>query len=110
MYYCDKRSVWISDLGIHIDVIDAIVEMLPDGKVTWQKIEIPPYVFIITDNDEGQWTLVSKYVTLNKKPWDKQNAMAWKRENILKISAAMNLPWNDRKTVLEKLRLYLLFS
>jgi hypothetical protein len=110
MFYCVKRKVWVSDLGIHIDIVDATIYRTPDGKVVWQVIEIPPYRFLLNDDDKGQLTTVSKYVTLNKKPWDKQNAMAWKREVILTVQALINLPWNDKDQVLEKLKLYLLFS
>ncbi len=110
MFYCVKRKVWVSDLGIHIDIVDSTIYFTNEGKIEWQVIEIPPYRFLIVDDHDGQQTVVSKYVTLNKKPWDKQNAMAWRRETILTIDAIMNLPWNDKEQVLEKLKLYLLFS
>lgn len=110
MFYCVKRKVWVSDLGIHIDIVDATIYLTNDGKIEWQVIEIPPYRFLLTDDKDGQMTVVSKYVTLNKNPWDKQNAMAWRRETILTIPALMKLPWNDKEQVLEKLKLYLLFS
>jgi hypothetical protein len=110
MYHCLKQRVYVDDLGMHVEVIDASVNITPEGKVIWQLIEIPPYRFLIEDTEKGQLTTVYKLMTLDRKPWDKKNAVAWKPEVILKIPALMNLPWNDKQEVLEKIKLYLLLS
>ncbi len=110
MYFCVKRKVWISDLGIHLDIVDATLNILPDGKVTWQLIEIPPYSFLITDDEKGQQTVVRKVIGPELTPWNKKRAKTFERKIVLTVPALMKMPWNNKQKVLERMKLFLLFS
>lgn len=110
MYYCIKRKVWVSDLGLHLDIVDATLNLAPDGKVIWQLIEIPPYSFLITDDEKEQQTVVRKVVAPETSPHNKIRAKTFQRQIVLTVPAVMKLPWHDKQAVLERMKLYLLFS
>lgn len=110
MYYCIKRKVWVSDLGLHLDIVDATLNITPEGKTTWQLIEIPPYSFLISDDEKGQQTVVRKVIAPEKNPWDKVRAKTYRREIVLTVPALMKLPWNNKEEVLKRMKLYMLFS
>lgn len=110
MYYCIKRKIWVSDLGIHLDIVDATVSITPEGKINWQLIEIPPYSFLITDDAKGQQTVVRKVLAPESKPYYKARAKTYERKIVLTVPALMKLPWNNKEEVLNRMKLYLLFS
>lgn len=111
VYACTKRKVWLSDLGLHCEIIDATVYVdLQTGKRTSKLIEIPPYVFWITDDGSTQKTDVRKLVLEERIPGIKQGSRSFERKRVLSLNCAMKLPWNDKEKVMERMRLYLLFS
>lgn len=111
MYYCPKRKIWFPDIGAHIDTIEATICFNADGKPTLQIIEVPPYRFTITDEDQFQKTEISKIAVrqdrVHPQKWYPQ---AITREPILILSTALKLPWNNKEKVLERMKLFLLFS
>ena len=111
MYYCTRRKVWVSDLGIHLDIIDATVYIDPQtGKRTWKLIEIPPYSFRIVDDGSIEKTDVRKVMPQERLPGMRKGARTLERKKVLSLNCAMRLPWNDKAKVLERMKLYLLFS
>lgn len=111
LYFCVKRKVWVSDLGIHMTIIDATINIRPeDGKVTWQVIEIPPYRFVLSDDEQGEKTVIQKYVAPEDSPWNKIRGQSVKREVILTVPSLLKLPWDNKEQVFEKVKLFLLFS
>jgi hypothetical protein len=110
MYYCTKRKIWFPDIGAHLDTIEATIYVDDDGKYTLQVIEVPPYRFTITDNAKVQKTEVEKVVKHEPAPGHKWYPRALGRKVILTIPSIMNLPWNDKEKVLERMKLFLLFS
>ncbi len=110
MYYCTKRKVWISDLGIHLDIVDSTIYVEPDGRQTLKIIEVPPYTFTITNEEKSQKTVVRKMIPKCSYPWIKELARPMDKVTILTVNAVLELPWNDKKKVYEKVKLYLLFS
>lgn len=110
MYYCTKRKVWVSDLGIHLDIIDSTIYVAPDGRQTLKIIEVPPYSFTITDEEKNQKTVIRKVVAPERVPWQKTKARTLERKILLTVNAAMKGPWNDKEKVHERVKLYLLFS
>jgi len=111
MYYCTKRKVWFPDVGAHIDTIEATVCLDADSKPILQIIEVPPYRFTITNEAKGQKTEISKIVLRQ----DRVSPHKWyphaiNRETILTLPTAINLPWNNKEKVLERVKLFLLFS
>ncbi len=109
-YYCVKRKIWISDLGIHADIVDAAINVSPEGKVRWQHIEVPPYSFIITDDEKGQSTVVRKLMAPERLPAHIRKTFTYEKKTILTIKAIMNLPWNNKQKVMERMKMFLLFS
>lgn len=116
MYYCTKRKEYVSEWNVHLDVMDTIIYIDPDNKkeAMWI-VEIPPYRFTMTDLRGGQSTEIHKKVLPDWPPWNKstdsesvQTLLYYKP--ILKIPSVMKLPWHDKEKVLERLKLYLLFS
>lgn len=110
MFYCIKRKVWVSDLGLHLDIVDATINLSSEGKVIWQLIEIPPYSFLITDDDKGEQTVVRKVVAPEERPYNKSRAKTYQRKIVLTVPALMKLPWNKKEEVMERMKMYLLFS
>lgn len=110
MYYCTKRKVWVSDLNIHYDTVDSTVFVAPDGRQTLKIIEIPPYKFIITDEEKIQKTVVHKMMAPDTIPWQRSSTHTVNKKVILTVNTVMKLPWNNKEKVHEKVKLYLLFS
>lgn len=111
MYYCAKRREYVSDFGVHLDVMDSTIYVDEAGRQTIKVIEIPPYKFSITDEESVQKTEVYKLVLPDAPLWDAAEAKEWiYHKSILVVPAVMDLPWHDRRKVLERLKLYLLFS
>jgi hypothetical protein len=110
MYYCTKRKVWVSDLGMHLDIVDATIYVEPvSGRQTLKIIEVAPYSFTITD-DVIKKTEVRKIMPEERIPGMRRTARNLERKKVLSIEACMKLPWNDKEKVLERMKLYLLFS
>jgi hypothetical protein len=109
MYYCTKRKIWIQDLGMHLDIIDATIYVSPDGKPTLKIIEIPPYSFTITDDPGKTSTVIRKVMPQERLPGARK-ARTLERKIILSMDVVAKLPWHDREKVLERVKLYLLFS
>lgn len=112
MYYCTKRKIWMQDLGMHLDIIDATIYLAPDGQQTLKIIEVPPYSFTITDdNCCKQSTVVRKVIPQDRTfPPGPLRARTLERKIVLSVDAAMKLPWHDKEKVLERMKMYLLFS
>lgn len=111
MYYCPKRKIWFPDIGAHIDTIEATIYIDASGRHTLQIIEVPPYRFTITDEDKIQKTEISKIAVRQ----DRVHSYKWypqsiTRDPILILSTALKLPWNNKEKVLERMKLFLLFS
>jgi hypothetical protein len=109
MYFCNKRRVWISSLGQHVDSVDAAIFVAPDGRQTMKTIEVLPYIFNITDDGYTQKTVVKKMIPIDA-AWKKMMLPNGERRVVLTLPVAMNMPWDNKAKVLEKMRLYLLFS
>jgi hypothetical protein len=119
MYYCARRKEWVSEFGIHLDIVDTVIYVDPDEQreIMWV-VEIPPYRFTMTDFPSGPKTVVDKTIIPGGPPWDSQSrkdlealgTSAGYRKLILTVPAIMKLAWNDKKQVLDRLKLYLLFS
>lgn len=122
MYYCDSRKEWVSELGTHLDVTESVVYIDPvKRRETMWVVEIPPYRFTMTDFPPGPKTEVHKTILPDWPPWDKikdpsaikdpdtLKALLYKKL-ILTVPALMKLPWHNRQQVLDRLKLYLLFS
>jgi len=116
MYYCDTRKEYVSDWNIHVEVTDSVIYIDPvSGRETMWVVEIPPYRFTMTDFTSGQKTEVHKRVLPDWPPWNKttdpesvKTLLYYKL--ILKVPSIMKLPWHNKEKVLERLKLYLLFS
>lgn len=110
MYYCMQRKVWEPDLGIYLDIIDSTIYLDPEGKQILRVIEVPPFSFTITDDDQKKETVIRKVVAPERSPRDRNKARVLERKVILTIPAVAKLPWKDKKAVAERVKLYLLFS
>lgn len=114
MFYCVTRKEHISEWNVHVDYVDTIIYVDPiDRRETMWVVEIPPYRFTMTDFSLGQKTEVHKTVMPDGAPWDQEienREMFLQKKLILKVACLLNLPWHDRQKVLERLKLYLLFS
>lgn len=107
MYTCTRRKVWVSELNLFLNIIDATIYLSPEGKQIQKIIEIPPYIFNIIDTDQLQVTKV-KQIRLDKT--GRNTNRIFNEETILRIDAVMDMPWKNKKKIVEKLKTYILFS
>ena len=110
MYYCTRRKIWVSELGIHLDIVDSTIYVDPDGKQTFRVIEVPPYSFTITDDERTKKTDVRKVMPEARRPGQRKGSRQLERKMVLSVGSVINMPWNDKEKLLEKMKLYLLFS
>lgn len=116
MYYCVTRKEYVSEWNVHLDVVDSVIYIDPiRGCETMWVVEVPPYRFTMTDFESGPKTEVHKTVLPDWPPWNKTmdpesiKTLMYKKL-ILTVPARMKLPWHDKQQVLERLKLYMLFS
>jgi hypothetical protein len=116
MYYCTRRKEYVSEWNVHLDVMDTIIYFDPEsGRETMWVVEIPPYKFTMTDSSSVQKTEIHKKVLPDWPPWNKAvdpesvKTLLYNKL-ILTVPSIMKLPWHDKEKVLERLKLYLLFS
>lgn len=107
MYFCERRQIYSDDLGVHLEVVDATIFVAPDGRHTLSIIEVPPYSFTMRDDEMGKKTEVRKII-----PQDivMGKARVLERHKVFEVDSLMNLPWDNKKKVLERVGIYLLFS
>ncbi len=86
VYYCSDAAT--THATIHFDL---------DGKIDLQILDIGPYSITITNSQKTQSTVIRKHNSVFK-------------ETVLELSTALELPWHNKKQVMEKIALYLLFS
>lgn len=110
MYYCTRRRVWVSDLGLHLDIVDATIHVAPDGRRTYKVIEVPPYSFTIIDDKDIKQTIIRKVMPEERIPGMKRSARRLERKIVLDFDFPIKMRWNDKEKVLERMKLYLLFS
>lgn len=104
LYYCEKRKFWLTEPGMYIDIIDATIYMSADGRKTLKIIDIPPFTFTIFDEINFKRTKIYKIMPSHQ-------TKSLTKEMVLDIAGtAIDLPWNDKEKVLDKIKLYLLFS
>jgi len=97
-------------LGIKLDNIHATYYVEPlTQKITYKVIELGMYSFTIQDGErpEDKSTVIRKVKELKG---NRRKARTFESEVVLKFASAIDLPWHDYDKVIERLRLYFLFS
>lgn len=107
MYFCARRRMYSTHLGVSLDIVDATIYVAPNGQKILSIIEVPPYTFTIRDDEMGQKTEVRKIVASDVVMG---KAQSLDRIKVFEVDSIMNLPWDNAQRVLERVGLYLLFS
>ena len=108
IYQCQRIKVWVPEIKAKLDNIHATFYVEPlTQQVTYKVIEMGAFSFTIQDDHQKKSTVIRKVKELPKRP---KEARTFESETILKLSAAIDLPWNDKSKVMERVRMYLLFS
>lgn len=105
---CPPRKVAVPELGVTVECIHTTAHLDMDGSVHKLYIEILPYHFEINYKKNTSCILV---LTRNvKSKWDKSKnkELIWKP--LMEFNSIINLPWNNRKAIMDRVKLYLLFS
>src|SRR5579885_2271574 len=106
IYQCQRIKVLVPELNTKVDNIHAQFYVEPlTQKITYKVIELGAYSFTISDDFNKKSTVVSCLKEIPRKP---KQARSFERKTILKLDSAIDLPWNDREKVFERLKLYLL--
>ena len=107
MYSCPRRKVWQEDMKTYLDVVHAVIYLSPEGKQIRKMIEVPPYSFVIQDEDDEQSTVINKLTSFSK--FLSRNKI-WEFKFLLRIPAVLECRWDDREAVFEKVQCCLVFS
>lgn len=112
MYYCAMRKEWVSEFGVHLDIVECVIYVDPEKKrETMWVVELAPYRFTMTDFPTGPKTEVHQTVLPDAGPWDRDFVKSFLyKKRILTVPAVMKLPWDNKQQVLDRLKLYMLFS
>ena len=111
LYRCPKKSIWYPDTGSQLVFTHSFI-MIPEenGVFPWMQIEVPPYTIKVIRSKNSAKSVITKTVLKTKHRFDKSKNKEYVAEEILTIDAAIDLPWNDRQTVLGRIHTYLVFS
>jgi hypothetical protein len=103
-----RRSVIYPGMNDEVSYWDSGILFGPDDIKYWQMYEIPPYRIRIYDRHPslGTKTTISKIVV---NPYG-QGHGSWEYMDVLTMDVAIELPWDDREQVFEKIKLYSVFS
>lgn len=108
IYQCQRTKEYVPELKTKLDIIHATYYIDPvTQQITYKVIELGSVSFVISDDVNGKKTIIRRVKELPRK---KGESRRFESQELLKLPAAINLPWHDRKQVMEKLSLYLLFS
>ena len=106
IYSCKEVPVWIEDGQRYLEVRHTTCHINQD-KITYKVISIFPYEFqLLYDVNK---TIISKVVIKNI-THNKNSTPVKHKKVLLEIDQIIDLPWNDREQVIQKLKLYSVFS
>lgn len=115
---CKEKKLWLPQLktveglkvNTHVDVTHSIIYTNPDtGKQELKVFEIPPYIFKICDYEGAepyQRTEISERVLRNFGLGEVRSDEL----EVISFPTAIDLPWHDAAQVLDRVKMYLLFS
>jgi len=108
LYMCpvENRRIVFSDFAM--TYLDSVIYLNADGSPHTQIYEIPPYKFGIWNF--GNSTVIEKASLMNKRISFTLSNNAYQYRPLLTINYILDLPWDNREKVLEKVKGYLIFS
>ena len=108
VYQCHKKTIHVENVGL-MEVVDAVyfVRTVQPLDVSLKVIEIYPYTFTIANKNDFTKTTVR---VERKDEFTQFAPLLASKEVILEIPYLLDLPWDDRDKVLEKMKTYILFS
>lgn len=102
---CERRKVYLEELGAEIDSIHATIYFNEDGKQIIKVIEVGPYSFEIHDDDTIKRTRVTKLMLYGKGK-KRRGGGTFERQTLLVVPSIISAPWHDQKMVMDKMKLY----
>jgi hypothetical protein len=110
LYMClQKREKFLSELDIEIKYWDSVIYVNHDNRIHTQIYEIPPYKFTI-QNLTNFSAIEKAELSYKDIPFKVSDSFLWGYKKILEIDAILDLPWDNRDKVLERVKGYLTFS
>lgn len=111
VYKCPQRALWFPEPGAQLSYIHAFVMVVKDQEdFPWMQIEVPPYTIVVTKSKDSAKSVIKKTVRKKKSKYDKSKNKEYEYKEIIEIDEAVELPWNDRPKVIDRIHTYLVFS
>jgi len=109
IYTCKPTIVWNEEHKNYIEERHYTCHLDDDGGFTYKNINIFPICFHLF-YDENK-TTISKLI-VNPKVKNNQNMALFSAQKklILQLDHVLELPWNNKEQILQKLNMYSLFS
>lgn len=106
LYFCEERSVWVSELEASVLTRHALIYVNPNtDKHEVISIEIHPYQIVMWDQEELQRTEITEII------WEENSRGSLSSgKKVLSIDAVLDLPWDDQEEVVRRIKMYLVFS
>jgi hypothetical protein len=115
MFMCPVRRTRVKELKCVIESSHAMVLLNKDGQVIMKTLDIFPYSFEIHDNPNGlkqtricqvrsefDWSEEWERLTIGNK--------YMQRRELVVLPKALDIKWSNKKEVLSKVKMYMLFS
>ena len=107
IFTCKETSIWIEDRKRYLEIRHTTCHVF-DNKITYKLIDVFPYEFHI-DYVTDKTTIFKKTIRSIVRE-DKNVVYTTDKKSLLEIDHIMDLPWNDQEQVIQKLKLYSIFS
>jgi hypothetical protein len=108
IYTCKEVPIWIEDRQRYLEIRHTTCHVV-NNKVIYKEIDVFPYKFCLSleTNKTSIFKSIIRTTTLND---GKNIVYNTDKRIVLEIDHIIDLPWNDKEQVIQKLKLYSAFS
>jgi hypothetical protein len=108
IYSCASSYHWIEENNKYLEFKHYSCH-IKNGKINYKLFTIFPYRFELF-YDDNKTKIYKSIVRAEIKNPGKETVYSTERQKVLELESIIDLPWNNKDQVLQKLKLYSIFS
>lgn len=120
-FVCETKEEFIPELKVKVEYNHASVYMDDTGQAAIKRIDVLPYSFEIIDQGDVKQTRIMKITnpafrkrtkdgTYERVPSIRYGDLTLEIKTLIVVPNAINVQWDDKNAVLERVKMFMLFS
>lgn len=120
-YVCETREEFVPELKATIEYSHASAYLDDKGHIAIKRLDIMPYSFEIIEQGDVKQTRIMKITNpiynkqskdglYERKPRIQYGEQTMQIETLIVVPNAINVQWDDKTAVLERVKMFMLFS